>query len=106
MGQEPSIPCKCEPGPCGCGADCRSTQDQNQQTKTTHDRRIKMAPLVNQPSALPTRKVIAGVGGAIVTLAAFFFAEYLGYEMSGELIAAATVVVSAVLAYFVRNEEV
>lgn len=65
-------------------------------------------PLVDQPTALPTNKVLAGgIAGAIVTLAIFFAQRYdPAISVPGDVVAAATTFVSFGCAWFVRNRAV
>lgn len=64
-------------------------------------------PTTDQSSAVPTRKVTAGLlGGAVVTLLAWVLTVTVGLEPPPAVVAAATTLVGFALSYFVRERAV
>lgn len=59
--------------------------------------------LVNQPTAVPTRKVgAAALGGAIITIGVYV-ASLFNVEIPGDVAAASTTLAAFGLGYFVRD---
>ena len=62
---------------------------------------------VNQPSRMPTRKVIGGtVGGIVVVIIAFAAKEYAHQDFPAEVGAAVATLVNLGIAYFVKEKAV
>jgi hypothetical protein len=67
----------------------------------------KQRPLVEQPSALPTRKVGYGAAaGAFATIGVWLISTLTDLEVTPEVAAAITVILTFVTSYFVKNREI
>lgn len=58
---------------------------------------------VDQPSAAPTSKWVAGVGAGSGTILVLWVASLLGLELTPEVASALTLVAAGVAGYFKRN---
>lgn len=61
-------------------------------------------PVVDQPGASPTRKVMAiTVAGSLLTVAVWLVREVAGLEIPGEVQGAVHTSIAALVGYFVRD---
>ena len=64
-----------------------------------------MPTLVNQPTAMPTRKVTAGIMSIPLSTLIIWGAGMAGVPIPPEVAAAAAGLISSLLAYFVRERK-
>lgn len=66
----------------------------------------QVTPLVDQPTAVPTRKVASGgIAGAVATIL-FALLDSQGIELDPAVVAAVTTLLSFAVAYFTKNRAV